>query len=208
MNLALRLQLIALAMIAVLAGLVGVHAMQRASGTEVVIPMEPVDPRDILLGHYVVIRTPAHTLDLSAFPDAPDGENAWSEGETVYVSLSQGQDGLWRPSGVARRGDALEPPLMRGRIENAYRRYDYTDWEPGEDGKPGRGPQRIEGTGRTELQVKYNLERYYADPQTAKALEDMRRENRLALIVSLGEDGTAVIKGLVINGEPQYDTLF
>ena len=208
MNLALRLQLIALAMIAVLAGLVGVHAMQRASGTEVVIPMEPVDPRDILLGHYVIIRTPAHTLDLRAFPEAPDGENAWSEGETVYVSLSQGQDGLWRASAVAKRADALQPPLMRGRIENAYRRYDYTDWEPGEDGKPGRGRERIEGTGRTELQVEYNLERYYADPQTARALEDMRRENRLALIVSLGEDGTAVIKGLVIDGEPQYDTLF
>ncbi len=208
MTLALRLQLIALAMIAVLAGLVGVHAVQRATGTELVIAMEPVDPRDILLGHYVVIRTPVHTLDLSAFPGAPDGEDAWGEGDEVFVAMAEGEDGLWRPERVAKRADALDPPLLRGRIENAHRLYDYTEWEPGEAGQPGRGPERIEGTGRTELQVKYNLERYYADPETAKALEDMRRENRLALIVSVGEDGGAVIKGLVVDGEPRYDTLF
>ena len=204
MSLAIRLGLIVLAMTAFLAVIVIRHADLRENGTEIVLPMEPVDPRDMLLGYYVIIRTPAHDLDTQALGGP---ETGWGEGDAVYVTLSQADDG-WRPAGVYqdRPDDGV---FLQGRVVQARTISDMREVERGENDPPWRTVREpVPGTERQELDVHYNLERYYAEAGAARALEDMRRDDRLRLIVSVGEDGSAVIKGLEIDGEARYETLF
>lgn len=203
MSMLLRLSAIALVMSAFLVSMVGFHATKRAGGEEIYLAMEPVDPRDLLLGHYVVLETGLHLLD-TANLDGPD--DGWTRGEPVFVSLRQAEDGSMVAIGAYHEPPA--PPFIRGRIEYVTTTSDFTEPEPLEDGSPGWRSEPVAGTEREQLRVRYNLERYYAPREDALALERMRNEDRLRLIVSLSRDGSAVIKGLEIDGEPRFDALF
>lgn len=203
MSLLLRLLAVALVMSVILTGLVARHAWLRSSGQEIYLEMEPVDPRDVLLGHYVQLRTGLHQLDTSEL-DGPD--TGWARGDRVYVALSETGTGAMAPSGASHQPPAW--PFILGRVHSVRTQSDFTEPEPLEDGSPGWRGDPIPGTERDTLQVRYNLERYYAPSEQALALEAMRTQDRLRLIVSVADDGSAIIKGLEIDGEPQYDTLF
>lgn len=208
MTLTLRLVLIVAAMTAFLAAMVIRQADLRANGTEIILPMEPVDPRDMLLGYYVIIRTPAHTLNTGGLEGPDDG---WEAGDVAFVTLVEGDDGAWRPSGVWPE-DPGSGRILRGRVSFAYQAREdaqTTQPEPGDerafDGLRDVTPR---AAAHQILNVSYNLERYYADASYARDLDDMRRDNRLRLIVSVNESGDAVIKGLEVDGEARYDSLF
>ena len=65
------------------------HANARAGGTEIRLEMEPVDPRDLLLGHYVELVTPLQRLDTSEFGDA--GGHVFQRGDRIWVGLGNRQ---------------------------------------------------------------------------------------------------------------------
>ncbi|MEQ8435020.1 MAG: GDYXXLXY domain-containing protein [Oceanicaulis sp.] len=203
MRLLLRLLAVALVMSVILAGLVARHAWLRSSGQEIYLEMEPVDPRDVLLGHYVQLRTGLHELDTA---ELDGSESGWARGDVVYVALSETGTGAMAPAGVSRQPPAW--PFIQGRVHSVRTEPDFTEPEPVEGEALSWRSEPIPGTERDILQVRYNLERYYAPSEQALALEAMRTQDRLRLIVSLAQDGSAVIKGLEIDGEPQYDTLF
>ena len=208
MTLTARLLLIAAAMSAVLIGLVASHAAQRSGGQEIRLAMEPVDPRDILLGHYVIIETPAHRF---SEPISDDGDLQWRAGDDIFVSLAPDDNGALRPISVHRRRQDARHPYLSGKVRNAFDRWERTQAtsEIDEDGKEIWTPSEpIPGTRSIELRMVFNLERYFAEEKAALALEAMRRDDRLRLIVSLSPRGHAVIKGLEIDGEAHYDTLF
>ncbi|MGJ3232607.1 MAG: GDYXXLXY domain-containing protein [Oceanicaulis sp.] len=199
----LRLLAVAALMSAVLAGLVVHHAQRRAGGAEIYLDMAPVDPRDLLLGHYVILETPLHRLDTATL-DGP--QTGWARGDAVYVALEPGETGSMQPVGAFHEPPAA--PFIQGRVEHVFTEQDYEEPVPLEDGSPGFSYEPIPGTERDQLRVRYNLERYYAPRDQALALEAMRNEDRLRLIASVGPDGSAVIKGLEIDGEARYDRLF
>lgn len=208
----IRLIVLAALMTGFLAGMVAMHAQARRSGTEIRLAMEPVDPRDILLGHYVQLMTPLHRLDTRDFDVDSEG---WEAGDSVYVRIEPDQNGAWQPVAI-HRGDAYPAltssaaVLVHGQVRHAYTTRDFSDREvvPQDGGEPYTVPEPVEGSEHTILSVVYNIERYYADQESALALERMRNEDRLRLIVSVGEDGSTVIKGLEIDGETHYDSLF
>ncbi|WP_158272097.1 GDYXXLXY domain-containing protein [Marinicauda salina] len=209
MNRTARLLAIAAAMTAILAGLVGHHAWRREHGAEIRLAMEPVDPRDILLGHYVAIRTPIHRLDTRDLDGPAEG---WRRGEAVFVALRRDEDDAWSPVAIARTraaAGANDRVVIRGRVERVSEALDFAEVEETRpEGEVATRREPVEGSARPALSVRYNLERYFAPEDAALALEDMRREDRLRLIVSVGEDGGAIIKGLEIDGEARYETLF
>lgn len=183
MSLTLRLLGIAVLMSLFLIGMVVTHASARAGGTEVRLSMEPVDPRDLLLGHYVVLQTPLHRLSLSEI--GGDTEHGWRPGERIWVALTE-SEGVFNPVSIHRRQpDGIS---IQGRVLHSA---------PGWTMDAG-----------TVLTVRYNLERYFASPEDALALEQLRNESRLRLIVSVGSDGSAIIRGLEIDGEDHIDRLF
>lgn len=212
MSRVVRLLLIAAAMTCGLAAMVALHANARAGGTEIVLEMEPVDPRDLLLGHYVQLATPLHRLDTRDFGMSGEG---WQAGDTVFVKVEPDAQGSWQPAALYR---ATARPaltgngavLVRGRVRSAYQATDFEDRQviPQDGGEPYTIPERVEGSEHTVLSVVYNIERYYADQRTALELETMRNEDRLRLIVTVSGDGQAIIKGLEIDAERHLDTLF
>ncbi|KAA5803314.1 GDYXXLXY domain-containing protein [Alkalicaulis satelles] len=200
MSAPVRLILIAIAMTGVLSAMVAGHALQRAGGTEVRLEMTPVDPRDLLLGHYAILNTPLHTLELTGLTDMPE---AFARGDVIFVSLVPDEAGAWRAGGVHKRHPG-EGVVMRGMV------YATRSLRPARFDRSVTDPQadEREAEPRVQLTIRYNLERYYAAREEALALERLREESRLRLIVSVGASGDAVIKGLEIDGEDHLDRLF
>ncbi len=167
--------LIALLMTAFLGFMVIDHEHRRRSGTEIILDMEPVDPRSLFRGHYVRVLTPLRRLDTTSLA----GKNDFTKGQQIYVTLQSGENGSWSPVSLLTSAPKGKTVFIQGRVL-----------------RPGK-----------RISVRYNIESYFADKKTAKRLEKQVREHKMRLIVSLGKDGRAVIKGIEIDGVRQLDTL-
>ncbi|WP_421791222.1 GDYXXLXY domain-containing protein [Hyphobacterium sp.] len=177
MSLMLRLILVAAAMSVFLVAMVVNHHARRFSGTEIILDLEPVDPRDILAGYYVIISTPLHLLD----PQALEGEDEFDAGDDIYVVVDGSPEDGWTAVSIHR--ERPENGLyINGKVERGW---------------------------NESVRVRYNLERYYADEETAQALEQRQRDDRdsLRLIVSIDRGGRALIRGIEIEGERHLETL-
>jgi len=204
MNAALRLLALCLAMSLVLAAMVGLHAQARRSGTEIRLETEPVDPRDWLLGYYVQLQTPLHRIDTRDLGLMP---REWDTGDRLCLRLEE-RGAAWTPVEAAREsGDG--GVWICGRVEYRFEMTEFEEVErQTESGESFIEQRPVEGSLHDVLTLRYNLERYYADPETAAELDTLRNQGRLRLIVSLSDSGDAVIKGLEIDGEDHLDTVF
>ena len=181
MKTAIKLIVICAALSAFLVGMVMTHEQARKTGREVIVDMTPVDPRSLLRGYYVRIRTPLRTLNTAALA----GDDAFSPGQTVYVGLKTDEKGAAIAQSIthARPDSGL---FIQGRVRRS--------WKGVLDGN--------------ELDVRYNIESYFADEQAAKALQNQINAHKMRLILALGKEGKAVIRGLEIDGVRQLDSLW
>lgn len=91
---------IILAWLAIVVAMVGYNEYTIRTGTEVLLKTEPVDPRDLLRGDYVILRYDISTIDAPSIKKEP------GYGKDVYVILEE-KDGyanykrtsLTKPSG-------------------------------------------------------------------------------------------------------------
>jgi len=178
MSRTMRLISIAAVMTMFLIGMVIDHAVRRTSGTEVILDLQPVDPRDLLAGYYIVVSTPLHRLSLEELA----GGDVFAVSDDIYVVVAESENGSWQPISIhrSRPDDGL---YIHGKVQRAT---------------------------ETDIRAEYNLERFYADEDTAQALEQRRREDgsSMRLILSVGADGRALIRGIEIDGERQIVELF
>ena len=146
----------------------------RTNGTLVALETTMIDPRDLLRGHYTVIR-----LAISEIPrESVTADPTLRSGDPVWVTLREGPDGFWQPETLSARpgGTAIEGTLL------------YSD--------------------ATQFSLEFPIQRYYAPEIRAKALETLRQESRLGLLVALSPEGRAAIPGLVIDGQRLPDPMF
>lgn len=172
-----------------LLGMAGYEHMKRITGEEIVLRTRPVDPRDLLRGHYVALDYDIETIQ-AADLQTPVDPSGWKKGDTLYVLL--------RPDGVGWRPIALSRERMKGEPSDVTLRAGYV-------GRSGRA-----GSDDAPLSVSLDIgvDHYYAPRQTAQELEADGRETPLEVILSVGADGGAAIKGLVVRGEKRYETFF
>lgn len=169
-----------------LTGVLGWMVLDRVwllrKGREIVLPIRPVDPRDLFKGDYARLGYDISRLDRALF--APGD---WQDGirqdplanVTVYVTLEQQGDQTWKPVAVTRRRPAPQPPgrvVLRGRTQS---------WD--------------------QSVVAYGLERYFVPEGTGGRIEDMARKSQLSAIVAVDASGRAAIKGLVHEGRRIYE---
>lgn len=203
MSFMMRLGLIALVMTGFLTVMLTSHALKRAGGMEVTLAVEGYDPRDPLLGYYSRIRISLAELDAVAL----DGDNAFEMGDDIYVSLMPGDDGVWIPTALHQRrpesGTAIRG-YVTGTTGPAFEWVNQVDPQTGEVERV-----RVERE-RQLIYVNYNLSRYYASRETAQELDGILRDASQSprLILSLQDNGDALIKGLEINGERRYERLW
>lgn len=148
------------------------------SGREIVLKTEPVDPRSLFRGDYVILN-----YGVSRVPRAA-GE-AIENGDVRYVTLEEKVAGEWNVAAVGAIYPASVGPgevVLRGQIVNTW---------PGDTSD--------------EAQVQYGIESYFVPEGEGKVLEDKVRTSDLRVIVAVGDSGKAAIKGLVLDGNVRYD---
>lgn len=149
------------------------------TGREIVLPIVPVDPRDLFKGDYVRLGFPISTIPAGA-AIAEDFAN----GKPAFVTIEQQPDDSWtvvrmtakHPGKVAEKQVVLRARTAR-------------------NGPWSRGSN----------QVHFGIERYYVPEGKGGDLERLAREKKLAAIVAVDASGNAAIKGLSSDGKHVYD---
>lgn len=145
-------------------------------GQEIVLPIRPVDPRDLFKGDFVRLGFDISRVDRKLLP--VDVVNAKRE-TVVYVTIERDAADKWQPVAVAT---ALSSKVAPNQIVIQGRSNRYV-------------PEAI----------RYGLERYYLPEGTGGRIEDMARKSQISAIVAVDAKGRAAIKGLVQDGKRIYD---
>jgi uncharacterized membrane-anchored protein len=155
-------------------------------GTEVTLQTQPVDPRDLLRGDYVVLR-----YDISQLPaGALAGQPAAERNPDVFVKLAPNANGLYEAVSVHAAPVTVTAPevLIRGRVAN-------------HGGSCGSGRR----TFCDNLLIKYGLESYFVPEGEGRKLEQARNQQKLRVVAAVLPSGRAAIKRLLLDGEPVYE---
>lgn len=181
---------VAVVQIGFLVSMIAGRAAVLRSGQEVVLQVEPVDPRDLLRGDYVTLAYNISRLPVGLFPERPE-ERAQGEGDrTVFVRLKAGEDGVFRPV-AARFGQRPEPAAAEGEVDM-------------------RGATRSRWSASTQfVSVRYGIERFYVPEGEGREIESDLRERAFRMKVAVGRDGAAQIKSFhdgetMLYAEPLY----
>ncbi|BBO01890.1 MULTISPECIES: GDYXXLXY domain-containing protein [Bradyrhizobium] len=152
-------------------------------GTEVTLQTQPVDPRDLLRGDYVVLR-----YDISQLPaGALAGKTADARNPVVFVKLAPNADGVYAAVSVHAESVPVTAPevLIRGRVSHSC-------------GSNVR-------TFCDRLTIKYGLESYFVPEGEGGKLEQARNQQKLRIVAAVLPSGRAAIKRLLLDGEPVYE---
>jgi uncharacterized membrane-anchored protein len=178
----IALAAIALAQTAVLAWMVIDRVRLLTSGREIVLPIVPVDPRDLFRGEYVRLGYPAARVPLATIDGPPIERN-----ETLYVALQKTGENDWRvveaTRTLPRQNDPDRIVLKARSLWNAQAVH----------------PAWLDPT------VRYGIESYFVPQGEGPKLEAMARDRKLAVLVAVDRAGNAAIKGLIIDGKLQYE---
>ena len=154
-------------------------------GTEVTLQTQPVDPRDLLRGDYVVLGYDISQLAAGALAGQPTAER----NPIVFVKLAPNASGLYEAVSVHAEPVAVTAPdvLIRGRV--AYGT---------SCGSAGRAFCDT-------LTVRYGLESYFVPEGEGKTLEQARNQRKLRVVAAVLPSGRAAIKRLLLDGQPVYE---
>lgn len=149
------------------------------TGKEIVLPIIPVDPRDLFKGDYVRLAYPISRPEAVSISAPMPERSAWG-----YAVIEPDPDTarLWK---IARISSSRP-----------------TDLSPGQIVIKARAPG---GWRTTRPVLHFGLERYYVPEGTGLALEKMAADRKLAAIVAVDAAGNAAIKGLSVDGRKVYD---
>jgi hypothetical protein len=183
LNAAPRILLVAGLCAAALIGLVISEGAARQGGQEVLLPMEAVDPRSLLQGHYV-------QLGLTQRLDVPD--TCPEAGEWEWVALRQDGERYVAAGGAHSREQAQ---LVGLPVKGTFVCQAPIPAADGVEASPG------------SLTLFLGVDRFHINQADAMRIERVLREQtvdqqtRALAIVSIGRDGRARLKGLMVDGE-------
>ena len=165
---------------AVLVWMIWDRAALLANGREVVLEVVPVDPRSLFRGDYVNLN-----YDISRIP-VPDGLERLKRGSDLYVTLQKGAGDYWEAAAASPEApDSVGPDqvVLKGRVTYS---------------------SKANATNPAMARVKYGIESYFVPEGTGRDLEKLVGQKKIATLVAVDEDGTAGIKGLVVDGARVY----
>nr|WP_128928987.1 GDYXXLXY domain-containing protein [Bradyrhizobium guangxiense] len=152
-------------------------------GVEVTLQTQPVDPRDLLRGDYVVLR-----YDISQLPAGPlAGKPSGTRKPVVFVKLVPNASGLYGAVSVHAEPVPVTAPeiLIRGRV--------------------GYSCGSTSPIFCDKLTIKYGLESYFVPEGEGGKLEQARNQQKLRIVAAVLPSGRAAIKRLLLDGEPVYE---
>jgi len=182
----MRILIIALLMTLALIGMVAKKQYTLYTGELVVLKTEPIDPRSLFRGDYVILNYAISRLDSKQYPEL----QKLRHNDAVYVTLQQ-QGEFWQAVAVhASYPDQVGAGevVIRGHIDQPWLRIG-----------------RLEG----QVRVDYGIESYFVPEGEGRELERLRNKERLSLQVAVDRFGNAGIRAVLVDGKPRYvETLF
>ncbi len=181
---ALALALVALVQTGVLAGIVLDRLWLMQNGREIILPIVPVDPRDLFRGEYVELGYSIGRLPARLSEGPPP-----ATGAAFYVTLEKAADGAWTPVKLT----AAKPPQTAPEriILKARTRF---------------GGPLADTSAETAVNfVRYGIEHYFVPEGEGPRLEALARDKKLAALIAVDGGGNAAIKGLLIDGRLAYE---
>ena len=181
--------------LSILSGVLVVHAWPLWTGQSVLLPVTPIDPRDLFRGEYVRLDTPATRLTVR------------SEGEASAGSMAVAPVGRWwaeLPSDRYLRYEALHGRVVYVQLEP---RGEAGESQPGEhldrasrqSDQSARAHRRLRR--RERLEVDYGLDSFFMQEGTAKPVEDaLRMRRRVQMEIAVTGSGHARIRRLLVDG--------
>jgi len=157
------------AQLLILVGMIALRALPLITGQTVLVRVEPVDPRDLFRGDYVILSYPFSRVP----PDqigALSGEQLSSkklEGRTVYVPLVPDSNGVHMRGGTV----TLEKPASGLFIKGHMKRYG---------------------------SMEFGIESYFVEEGTGRRYERAIRDRHLSAELAVTSGGQAALKSLGI----------
>jgi uncharacterized membrane-anchored protein len=177
--------ILSVAQIAFLSWIIAGRAAILRDGQEVLLKVEPIDPRDLLRGDYVRLGYEIRNVPVKLVTNAPAGEFVTVEGP-IFVRLVKDADGYWRARSASLGAPAESPPAgevdIRGSITGG--------WTLGPEGS---------------FSVDYGIDRYYVPEGEGKAIEADLSERPFGILAAVARDGTAQIKALMDGQTKLYE---
>lgn len=175
---------VALLQIGFLSWMIAGRAAVLRDGREVLLRVEPIDPRDLLRGDYVRLGYGIAQLPGSIFvPPAAAQSNG--QDRPVFVLLKPGEGGVYQAEAAATEREALpeagaDGVVMRGEIGQV----------PAPDG---------------ETRAAYGIERFYLPEGEGKQIEIDMRERPFFVVAAVADDGTAQVKRFLDGDKVLYE---
>lgn len=156
---------------------VAVQESHLAHAETVLLETQPVDPRDLLRGDYVILNYTLSRLSADLF--TPAWTNRPAAGTTVFVLLEKrGEFHEAVGASLAPSTPAKNQVLLRGTMDHR--------WGGAQD---------------ATVNVRYGLERYYVPEGTGNP------EGTITVQAAVSQSGRALIREVFINGKPYREVM-
>lgn len=170
--------LLALVQIGFLGWIIAGRAAILRNGKEVLLKIEPVDPRDLLRGDYISLGYDISRIPVKLIANIPQGKEI-SDDASIVVRLKKGADGYWQPT--TAWFDKAPAPAGPDEADIAGHV------------APGWGLREPEAT----IAPEYGIERFYLPEGEGLAIQNDMRARPFGMKLALSASGTAQIKALM-----------
>ena len=161
-------------------------------GREIELKVEPVDPRSLFRGDYVILTYAISDLNTSAL----EGDDDFSRGDRIFVELIL-VGGKWQPVAIFHdKPTTNSTVIIAGTVDSAY---------PASTPVPNAEDRNEKPLSGTDLNISYGVESYFVPEGEGRDLETARNAERMSVILAVRQDGTAAIKKLLIDGQVFYE---
>lgn len=141
-------------------------------GQEILLKIEPVDPRDLFRGDYVALRYEISRINLNEIPNDSD----FFIGDTIYASLSK-KEKFWTIDSVSHSKLVLDENqvCMKGKVERTF---------------------------NDQVIISWGIESYFVPEGKGRQIEQDMVARNVSAIVSVDFTCSSVLKQLLVNDEP------
>jgi uncharacterized membrane-anchored protein len=151
-------------------------------GEEVTLATIPIDPRDLFYGDYVILDLEIEEIESSLLEQTlfeKINDNRHYEDIPVYVSLREGESGIYQASAVSEQKPD-EGLFLKGKMSPFFHKRNGDDNSTSED----------------YVRVEYGIERFYVEEGTGLKLEKQAQEGQVHVLVKVYQ-GYPVVKDVI-----------
>ncbi|THF58239.1 GDYXXLXY domain-containing protein [Ollibium composti] len=170
---------VAILQIGFLSWIIAGRAAILRNGQEVLLKVEPVDPRDLLRGDYVVLGYEISNIPVKLIANIPEGKQS-SDEQSLVVRVKKGIDGYWHPETAWL--DAAPVPTGTDEVDIVGR------IGPGWD---------LRESATTTVSPYYGIERFYLPEGEGQAIQNDMRVRPFGVKMAVTKNGKAQIKALM-----------